>query len=164
MIGWSSAYNIIKGGLEIASAASEIYGAYTQAKSAEKLQDLQEAEYRRMQQIEAARAKKDARIRTAHLRAQQGQAGAVTSMGSAGVVGISSSLEYGLEDLSQRTGFNIGSTKMQESASKTQAYAQGFLGVASFAAGAKNFSDILGTQEVSLSQTQEDYPYIARRG
>ncbi len=145
----------------IASSGAKVYGAYQEAEYAKDTQKIQEQEILRQQQLSAAAARRDARVRTAQLYSQQGIVGISTSMGSSGVVGIGSTLASGLEDLSERTSFNIESSEMQRDTAVNSAYTQGVLGLTSFAAGAASFSDSLGTKE-QVSKTgpyKEGYKY-----
>ena len=138
-----SYWSIGKAILDVAGAGAKVYSAYSQAKVAEETQELQEKEYLRQQRLSEADARRGARVRQAQLLSAQGNAGITSSATSSGVIGIGTTLDSGISDLADRTQYNVGVSEQQEQASKTQAYATGALGVATFAAGASNFSDEL---------------------
>ena len=158
---WATAWDVVSAVSKVASAGAQVYGAYQQAEAAKDIQKMQEAEYRRVRQLEAARAKQQARIQKAQMYHQQATSGAMLSTTASGIVGIGSSLESGLTDLSQRTSFNIGSTEMQRDASVSKAIGAGIEGVASFAAvDYQVFTDILkpiSTTENKVSQPTHQY-------
>jgi len=136
-------WDIISGIANVASSGAKVYSSYSQAEAAEEQQDLQEQEMRRQQRLAQANAKREARVRQARIYAGQGQAGISSSMATSGIIGVSTTLASGLDDLQQRTDLNIEGTKIAEQNTKTQAYAGMALGAASFASEANeiNFAD-----------------------
>jgi len=161
-----SFWSVLGAVANIAKAGAAVYSAVEQADQAKKVAKIQQQEVLRQQRLAEADAKRTARIRTAQLRAQQGQAGAVTSMGTGGVAGIGMTLQSGLEDLYARSSFNLESIGMQKKAATTEAIGTGISGVLSFKAeDFQTFTSMLGSTSAdqSLEQTQAQYPYVARR-
>ena len=150
-INWGSAWSTIEKGLDVVSTGMGLYKDYTSIRLAQKQQDMQESEYRRQQRIAAAAARREARVKKAQLYASQGSANAMTSVTQMGVIGLDTTLGAGLEDLADRTAYNIRSSKAQETAAITSAAASGVLGAANFAAAAKdfNFTDIITKEQSS---------------
>ena len=145
---WATFFQVAS---QVVSSGAQVYSAAQTAEAAKEQQKLQEQEARRQQQIAEAEARRVARVRQAKLYAQQGQSGAITSGTSAGVVGISTTLEAGLDELSERTEFNINSSELQMDATLTKAYTQGVVGAASLAAGTIKLTDSIPSTQPELS-------------
>ena len=128
MIGLSTVKDIF----DIASTGLQIYSSVQQYQTASDTYDLQKKELDRQQSIETARAKRDARVRTAQLLAAQGSAGAVTSTATSGVIGIESSLQAGLTDLDYQMGLQADQYQLSASRSKTQAVVNTFAELGTF--------------------------------
>ena len=129
---------------DIASIGKDVagaYSAYESYKAAGEQADLQREELARNQMLQEAAARKEARVKTARLLAS----GIDSSSVEMGVIGVGSSLESGLTDLSERTAFNVGSVGLQESAAKTQATFSGVGSTLNAAAGTVEFSDLLAS-------------------
>lgn len=129
----------IESGAGIAKDAYGVYSAYSASKDAEAQADVQRAEIERNRMLSEAAARKEARVKKARLLSS----GITSSTVSMGVVGIQSSLESGLTDLSQRTSFNVDTLGYQEQAVKDQVLLSGIGSFTSAAAGTKEFSDLL---------------------
>jgi hypothetical protein len=135
--------------LDVAKVAVGVYSAVKTTQIAEDQADLQKKEVRRRSATEAARVKRETRIRKAQLYASQGNANAILSSTASGAFGLDSSLAFGLDDLNQQTSaqveqFNLGASNVQ-----TQGYVDIATSLGTFAAsdtGAKAttaFSDFL---------------------
>lgn len=157
-------WNYAKAAADFAVAGAQIYGAYQQSQSAKETAKIQKQELLRQQRVAEAQARREARVRTAYLQASQGRAGVQFSGTQAGIIGIGTTLKTEVENLAETTQHNIGMVESQKDAAQWNAAQNAFLGVATFAATGKEFSDMLGTTDTqSLAQTQANYPYIARR-
>lgn len=130
----------------IAKAGAAVYSSYQQVESAKETAKIQEMELRRQQQVAAATARREARIRTAQLQAGQGRAGVQFSGTQAGVIGLRTTLGTEIQNLASATDHNVGMVKSNERAAVAQGVGQMFLGVSAFAAGGMEFSDALGTK------------------
>lgn len=119
--------------LNIGKFAVSTYSAYSQAEYAKDAAKLQKRELERQRSVEEARARQQARIQAARLRASQGAAGISTSMGTSGQIGIESSLEYGIEQLGQQTKTQSEQFDLQASNVQNQAFTDFITGLGTFA-------------------------------
>ena len=150
--------------LNIGKFAASTYTAHKQMEFAKDAAKLQKREVERQRAVEEARARQAARIQTARLRASQGAAGVTTSMGSAGAIGIGSSLEYGLDQLGQQTKLQSKQFDLQASNVQNQAFTDFITGLGTFAvSGTTGNLNFGGGQQEDLATTQANHPYVARR-
>lgn len=119
--------------LNIGKFAASTYTAYSQTRAAKDAASLQKKELERQRSVEAARARQQARIQSARLRASQGAAGVSTSMSAAGVIGVDSSLAFGLDQLGQQTRLQSKQFDLQASNVQNQAFTDFITGLGTFA-------------------------------
>jgi hypothetical protein len=127
-------------------------GIFTAVKSTQIAKDqasLAKKETRRRSAIETARVKRETRIRKAQLLASQGIAGASLSTTAEGVLGLDTSLTFGLSDLDAQTGAQIDQFNLGVSNVRTQGFVDIAASLGTFAvsdvaqAGAAAFSDFI---------------------
>ena len=137
--------------LSIGSLAVDVYSNVQQTRYAEKAADLQKAELRRQQDVAAARARQEARIKQAQLLAAQGRSGAMTSTATQGAIGIGVSLDTGLSDLNKQVSLQTQQFDLQASNVRNQAFTDTLTSMGVFAA-----SGTMGNLDFGGQQSKED--------